>query len=100
MLHNVYFWLKDPKDSMAKAQLIAGLNTLRGIEEIRSLIIACPAPTENRDVVDASFDVSEHMVFESIADQKIYQDHPLHQAFVAECSPLWARVLVYDSLEI
>lgn len=100
MLHNVYFWLKNPGDEADRARLIAGLERLRGIEQIRSLTIARPAPTEDRDVVDASFDVSEHMVFDSVADQKAYQDHDLHKAFVAECEGLWDRVLVLDSLEI
>jgi hypothetical protein len=47
--------------------------------------------------VDASFDVSELMTFDSIADQQAYQVHPLHRAFIAQCGHLWARVAVYDS---
>jgi len=67
---------------------------------VRDLRIGLPAGTEARDVVDASFDVSELMVFDSLADQKAYQDHPVHQAFVAQCSHLWTKVVVYDATTI
>jgi Stress responsive A/B Barrel Domain len=100
MLHNVYFWLKDPGDADARESLIAGVESLRVIEVIRSLTIGRPAPTEDREVVDSSFDVSEHLVFDSVEDQKIYQDHPVHRAFVEQCEGLWDRVLVYDSQEV
>jgi Stress responsive A/B Barrel Domain len=100
MLHNVYFWLKDPADADARECLIAGVESLRAIEVIRSLTIGHPAPTEDREVVDSSFDVSEHLVFDSAADQKIYQNHPVHRAFVERCEGLWDRVLVYDSQEV
>jgi hypothetical protein len=98
--HQVFFWLKRPGNLEDRAALIAGLRTLGGIEQVRVLHIGTPAPTEARDVVDASFDVSELMEFTSAADQKAYQDHPLHLAFVAQCEHLWARVVVYDTLEV
>ena len=96
--HQAYFWLNAPGSEADRAALIAGLQTLRGIAEIRTYQIGTPASTEQRDVVDGSFDVSELMTFESIAHQEAYQVHPLHQAFIEACSPLWARVVVYDSL--
>jgi hypothetical protein len=40
------------------------------------------------------------MVFDSVADEKIYQDHPIHRAFVAKCEHLWSKVTVYDILTI
>ncbi len=97
MIHSVYFWLHRPEDRTA---LIAGLETLRAIEGVQSLTIGVPASTEARDVVDGSFDVFEQIVFASTQDQKRYQDHPLHAAFVATCSPLWRKVVVYDITEI
>ncbi len=98
--HQVYFWLKRPGNEADRAQLIAGLQKLKAIPEVRELFIGVAANTEARDVVDNSFDVSEHMVFGSVADQKIYQDHPRHKAFVAENSGLWARVVVRDAVDI
>ena len=39
------------------------------------------------------------MRFATVEDQRTYQDHPLHRAFVAECEELWERVVVYDVYE-
>ncbi len=98
ILHQVFFWLKRPGNADDRAALIAGLRRLEGVPQICALHIGTPASTEARDVVDVSWDVSELMLFDSLADQKIYQDHPLHNAFVAQNSGLWARVVVYDSV--
>lgn len=98
LVHHVFFWLKTPGSAADRAALIAGLGTLRAIPVIRSLHIGTPAPTEQRDVVDASWDVSELMMFANAADQKVYQDHPVHQAFIAKCAHLWRKVVVYDAL--
>lgn len=96
LVHHVFFWLKRPGSQPDRERLLAGLRTLRGISAIQRLEIGVPAATENRDVVDASYDVSELMFFRSVEDQKTYQDHPLHRAFVKSCEHLWARVVVYD----
>ncbi len=100
LIHHALFWLKRPGSSEDRDRLIAGLKTLKGISVIRELHIGVPAPTEKRDVIDASYDVSEVMRFDSVDDQKTYQDHPIHKAFVANCRHLWERVLVYDALNV
>jgi hypothetical protein len=38
-------------------------------------------------------------VFDSREDQDSYQVDPIHQAFVAENSHLWNKVVVYDSVD-
>jgi hypothetical protein len=96
ILHQVFFWLKRKGSAEDRDQLVAGLRTLAKIPAVRSLQVGVPASTEQREVVDSSFDVSELMVFDNVADQKIYQDHPVHQAFVAKYSHLWNKVVVYD----
>ena len=96
VLHQVFFWLKRPGFAEDRDRLVAGLRSLTKIEVVRSLQIGVPASTEKREVVDSSFDVSELMIFDNVADQKIYQDHPLHQEFVAKHSDLWSKVIVYD----
>ena len=90
------FWLNNPDSFADRAMLAEGLETLRGIEQVKSLHIGVPGATEARGVVDHSWNVSESMVFDSLAEQATYQTHPLHQAFIARCGHLWARVLVYD----
>ncbi|RXZ32282.1 Dabb family protein [Sphingomonas desiccabilis] len=100
MVHHVFFWLKEPARAGDREKLIAGLKTLRAIPEIRELRVGVPAPTEQRSVVDSSYHVSELMVFDTVADQARYQDHPIHQRFVETCGDLWARVVVYDSIDV
>lgn len=100
VVHHVFFWLKQPAWQADVDKLIAGLRTLRTIPGIRELRIGIPAATEARSVVDGSYSVSELMVFDSVEDQKRYQDHPVHQQFVATCEDLWERVVVYDSIDV
>lgn len=100
LFHQVFFWLKNPGDKTDRDKLIAGLKALKAVDVIQHLHVGVPASTEKRDVIDNSYDVSELMVFRSVEDQKRYQDHPLHQKFVAECSPLWSKVVVYDSMSV
>lgn len=96
--HQVFFWLKRAGNAEDRAKLISGLKALAAIPQVREIHVGVPAGTERRDVVDASFDVSELMLFDTVADQQAYQDHPAHQAFVATCAPLWRKVVVYDSV--
>lgn len=96
IIHQVFFWLKDPHHASARNRLMAGIRAMAVIPEIRALRVGTAAGTESRDVVDASFDVSETMEFASLADQKTYQDHPLHRAFAQSFGHLWDRVVVYD----
>ena len=97
--HHAFFWLKRPGNTEDRARLLEGLRGLGRIEVIKELAVGVPAATEARDVVDASFDVSEMMRFATVEDQRTYQDHPLHRAFVAECEEMWERVVVYDVYE-
>ena len=100
LVHHVFFWLKNPASVEDRDKLVEGLSTLAAIETIRKLHIGVPASTEKRDVVDTSWQVSELMFFDDAAGQKVYQDHPIHQAFVKNYSHLWAKVLVYDAMEL
>ncbi len=97
LVHTVYFWLKHPHSTADRDRLIAGLKTLADVPTVRSLHIGVPASTEQRDVVDNSFQVSEMMMFDDVTGQNAYQQHPIHKQFVADCSELWERVVVYDS---
>jgi hypothetical protein len=97
LVHHVFFWLKNPQSKEDLAKLLAGLRTLAKIESVRGAHFGVPASTEKRDVVDNSFSASEILFFDDTAGQKTYQDHPIHQQFVADCSHLWERVVVYDA---
>ena len=94
--HAVFFWLKNPGSIEDRDRLIAGVRGLSAIETVRSLVVGVPAATGDRDVVDASYGVSEILTFDSVEDEGIYQVHPLHQKFIAEHEHLWSKVTVYD----
>ena len=98
--HHAFFWLKNPTSTADRDKLIEGLQKMKAIKLIRLLHVGVPADTEKRPVVDNSFSVSELMIFDNVADQKAYQDHPLHKKFVEECSPLWEKVIVYDAASV
>ena len=100
LVHHVFFWLKNPDSKEDLQKLLDGLKTLRMIETIRELRIGVPAATEQRDVIDSSYQASELMFFDDLEGQKTYQDHPIHQKFIADCGHLWEKVVVYDSIDI
>lgn len=98
LVHHVFFWLKNPDSKEDLAKLLAGIRGLAAIETVRGLHVGVPASTEKREVVDNSFSASEILYFDDVAGQDAYQVHPLHAKFVAECSPLWRKVIVYDAI--
>ena len=100
LVHHVFFWLKNPGSVADRDRIVEGLKTLRKIDAIKELKIGVVASTEKRDVVDNSWAVSELMFFEDIAGQAIYQDHPIHQKFIKDCSHLWEKVIVYDAIDV
>ena len=100
VVHHVFFWLKNPSSVEDRNALVAGLKTLGGIPLIKELYVGILADTEKRDVVDASWQVSELMFFTDLSGQANYQQHPLHLEFVKNCSHLWAKVVVYDTMNL
>ena len=98
-IHHVYFWLKNPGNKEDKAKLIEGLRKLSKVKTIKQYYIGQPADTR-REVIDSSYDVSWLLFFETAADQDSYQTDPVHLKFVEECSALWKKVTVYDSIDV
>ena len=98
-IHHVYFWLKNSSSVGDRDELIAGLRKLSKVGTIREFHIGMPAGT-SRDVIDASYSVSWMLKFDTPEDQDSYQVDPIHLRFVKECSPLWSKVVVYDSIDV
>lgn len=98
-IHHVYFWLKNSGNKEDKAKLIEGLKKLSKVKMIKKFYIGQPAATR-RDVIDSSYDVSWLLFFDNAADQDSYQTDPVHLKFVEECSSLWTKVVVYDSIDV
>ena len=97
-VHHVYFWLKNPESKEDLQKLIEGLKKLTKIKYIRMFHIGVPADT-NRGVIDTSYSISWLNIFDNKEDEEKYQTDPVHLKFVEECSPLWSKVVVYDSVD-
>lgn len=97
-LHMVYFYPAENAGSDDTQKLIAGIQEhLPGIPGVLRLEAGTPAGTP-RDVVDNAYSVALLVEFAEAAGQDVYADHPDHLKFIAECSSLWSRVKVFDSL--
>jgi hypothetical protein len=96
-VHQVYFWLNNKADL---PKLIEGLEVMLPITSIRDIHIGVPAPSEERDVIERSYDVSLLVTFANLADHDHYQIDPLHDIFREQyAGPLCKRVMVLDSVD-
>ena len=96
--HNVFFWLRDGADAADARRLAHGCTTyLVGIPGVLRLTVGSPAGT-GRDMVDNSYGVALLVEFADRGAHDVYQDHPDHLRFIAECSEFWSRVRVYDTV--
>lgn len=100
MIHHVFFWLKNPGSSEDLKALLDGLETLKQIETVRQIFIGVPAPTEQRNVIDSSYSASELIFFDDLEGEQVYQSHPVHVDFINNCSHLWSKVVVYDTVDV
>lgn len=97
-IHHVYFWLKNPDSKEDRDKLIAGLEKLSKIDYIKLHHIGVPAKT-NRDVVERGYSVSWLLFFKNAAEEERYQSDPIHLKFIEECSSVWEKVVVYDTVD-
>lgn len=95
MIHQVYFWLKNPDKDLKS--FTKGCKELIKIDSIKKAHIGMPASTEKREVVDNSFHVSLTVYFDSIEDHNAYQIDPNHKTFIQLHEDKWEKVQVYDS---
>lgn len=95
--HNVFFWVKEGVSKSDKKGFEKGMvEFLSSVKEIQKFEIGIPAATEERDVVDHSFEYALFVWFKTIDDHNIYQKHPAHEVFINNFSSLWEKVQVYD----
>ena len=95
-VHTVFFWLKDRNNEADHKALHEGLLELSKIDLIQTAYVGTPADT-NRAVIDTTYQFSITFIFDTPEQQAGYQTHPYHLDFVAKCSHLWEKVVVYDA---
>lgn len=96
--HHVFFWLKNKDNDADRKDLLQGLQTLAAIEP-KTLIHIGVKATTNRPVIDTSYDFSLLLVFKDLEEQESYQTHSIHESFVKNCTHLWKKVTIYDSVD-
>jgi len=97
-IHHVYFWLNNPDSKDDLNKLKEGLTKLSKVKTIKQFHMGKPAGT-SREVIDGTYAISWFTMFENAADQDSYQKDPIHLKFVEDYSPLWKKVVVYDSID-
>lgn len=98
-LHHVFFYLKDAGGIADRDKLVEGLIKLSAVKTIKDFHIGKPAATD-RDVIEREYGVSWFVQFDNADLQASYQTDPIHLKFIEECSHLWSKVVVYDSVDV
>jgi len=98
LIHSVFFWLKPETTPAQRAAMRMGLESLRAITTGEAVYVGTPATLPERPVRDSSYAFALTVVFKDTAAHDAYQIDPLHEAFIREFRPLWARVQVYDAV--
>ena len=97
LAHLVFFTLKDQSPE-ARDSLIAACHQYLSDHPGTVHFSAGPRSEKYaRPVNDQEFDVALVLVFASEADHDRYQEAPRHKQFIAEQSPNWAAVRVFDA---
>lgn len=96
-IHNVFFWLKEGTSEAEKKTFLEALKSLGDINTVRSLYTGTTAGTP-RAVVENSYDFALIVHLDNVDGHDAYQVDPIHDAFAASQSHLWAKVQVFDIL--
>jgi len=96
-VHTVFFWFEKGVTEEQRAGFLEGLRWLAEVPTVRAFHMGLPAGTP-REVVDNSYDYALILHFADKEGQDVYQQHPIHLAFVENHQAVWSRVQVYDTL--
>lgn len=96
LTHTVFFWLKPETTPDRRDQFEADLRALLSIPGSTRAVIGKPSTTEQRPVVDHSYDYALELDFADIQAHDLYQDAPAHHEFIAKSREIWEKVRVYD----
>jgi len=97
LAHAVFFSLHDPSPENCQRLMDGCHEHLSGHPGTVSFGVGTRCPDLTREVNDAGFDVSLHVVFDSREAHDVYQPHERHLRFIAENQELWSGVRIFDS---
>jgi hypothetical protein len=98
LAHLVFFTLKDQSPASREALVAACHKYLTDHPGVVHFSAGARGEAYARPVNDQEFDVALVVVFDSEAAHDQYQTAPRHKQFIAEQSPNWAKVRVFDAL--
>lgn len=96
-IHTVYFWLTDEASQDDRLAFEKGLAELGNSPCTTNYYWGAPLKTDNRDVVDDSYDYGSTTFFDSEEQHDVYQStDAVHMNFINSFKHLWKTVKVYD----
>lgn len=98
LMHTVYVWLKDDLDKDEMRAFLDDAMKIGDIESVARFRLGKAAKTEERAIVDNTYTIAMNIEFNSIQDQKAYQDDSIHVEFVKNNNDRWDKVIVYDNV--
>jgi hypothetical protein len=97
LIHTVIFWLKKDLSDEDLTYFKDELVSLEKISTVEQMFIGRPSATAKRPVIDYSYDFCLTVALKDLAAHDVYQEDPLHLAFIENCSHMWDRVKIYDA---
>lgn len=94
IVHQVFFWLKNPKTDFTS--VIEGCKAIGKLKSAHSYQVGVPAPTPKREVIEDSYHIALTVNFKSLADHDLYQVDPVHLEFIADHGAKWEKVQIFD----
>ena len=96
LVHSVFFWLREDLSDAERAAFRKGVDTLTTIGSAEAVYVGTPAATAARPVVDTTYDIGLTVVAKDVPAHDVYQEDPIHLAFVNEFKGYWTKVTIYD----
>ena len=84
------------KTEADRNKFLEGVNLLSTITTIQQLHLGTPTVSK-REVVVSDYTFSLLCIFNSAADEELYQIDPIHDQFKNDYAHLWEKVVIYDS---
>ncbi len=96
LVHSVYFWLPCDIAPEKREAFEEGVKGLTKIDSVVHGFWGKPAAT-SRPVIDRTYAYALTVIFDDMKGHDAYQESPEHKKFLETFSPVWSKVVIYDS---
>ena len=94
--HVILLWLKDPGNPRQQQQIIRATKELEKIPGVVKIRVGTSIASK-RQIIDDSFDIGIHMLFDSKMAMNTYTKHPEHNRTVNQAvMPFVEKIVIYD----